>query len=412
MSGIRVSGFLFCEKSSGYYADNGYQTVVHTPTKREKLQLRDDLLEFFDLPERPLPRNDVPLLNNSASEFLIDVYKNALGKKNNSENNKVFDFNLSGRDLRAINDSDVIMSFASHYRNFFDANHKRGKTIWFDVTKVSSGEQLVNAELRIYRSLKIKQQKIPKTFVISVYRIFKTLYGKKELKFVSSVNKTIKDQGWMTLNVTEAVQHWVNNPEDNKGLYLSVHPIGRPEFEIVPKDVGIVGHFGSLKKQPFLVGFFKNSELINREKRQKRNIIKKIRKRKSESSLFDFANKQFGVQRGDPSEIYIPKTCRRMSFYVNFRDLGVHDVVIAPDGFEAYYCAGECNFPLSSHMNATNHAVVQTLVNLLQPNERHPTPKACCAPTELIATRVLISQGNRILYKKLKNMVATRCACQ
>lgn len=42
--------------------------------------------------------------------------------------------------------------------------------------------------------------------------------------------------------------------------------------------------------------------------------------------------------------------------------------IIAPEGYGAYYCSGECNFPLNAHMNATNHAIVQTLVHL-----NHPT---------------------------------------
>lgn len=43
------------------------------------------------------------------------------------------------------------------------------------------------------------------------------------------------------------------------------------------------------------------------------------------------------------------------------------DWIIAPEGYAAYYCEGECAFPLNSYMNATNHAIVQTLVSLKQP---------------------------------------------
>lgn len=39
------------------------------------------------------------------------------------------------------------------------------------------------------------------------------------------------------------------------------------------------------------------------------------------------------------------------------------DWIIAPEGYAAYYCMGECAFPLNSYMNATNHAIVQTLVS-------------------------------------------------
>lgn len=41
----------------------------------------------------------------------------------------------------------------------------------------------------------------------------------------------------------------------------------------------------------------------------------------------------------------------------------LQDWIIAPEGYAAYYCEGECAFPLNSYMNATNHAIVQTLVS-------------------------------------------------
>lgn len=40
----------------------------------------------------------------------------------------------------------------------------------------------------------------------------------------------------------------------------------------------------------------------------------------------------------------------------------LQDWVIAPQGYSAYYCEGECAFPLDSCMNATNHAILQSLV--------------------------------------------------
>lgn len=38
---------------------------------------------------------------------------------------------------------------------------------------------------------------------------------------------TTNQEGWLTLNVTGALDHWVNNPDENRGLYLSVHPADR-----------------------------------------------------------------------------------------------------------------------------------------------------------------------------------------
>ena len=63
-----------------------------------------------------------------------------------------------------------------------------------------------------------------------------------------------------------------------------------------------------------------------------------------------------------------PKSCQIQTLYVSFKDLKWQDWIIAPDGYGAFYCSGECNFPLNAHMNATNHAIVQTLVHLMHPS--------------------------------------------
>lgn len=106
---------------------------------------------------------------------------------------------------------------------------------------------------------------------------------------------------------------------------------------------------------------------------------------------------------------YNSHSCSIQTLYVNFRDLEWQDWIIAPDGYGAFYCSGKCSFPLNAHMNATNHAIVQTLVHLMDPQN---VPSACCAPTKLSPISVLyyVDESNVIL-KKYKNMVVKSCGC-
>lgn len=71
----------------------------------------------------------------------------------------------------------------------------------------------------------------------------------------------------------------------------------------------------------------------------------------------------------EPRSADTQKSCQIQTLYVSFKDLKWHDWIIAPDGYGAFYCSGDCNFPLNAHMNATNHAIVQTLVHLMSPNK-------------------------------------------
>lgn len=48
------------------------------------------------------------------------------------------------------------------------------------------------------------------------------------------------------------------------------------------------------------------------------------------------------------------------------------DWVLAPTGYSAYYCDGECLYPLGSCMNATNHALIQQVVSTVTTHKPHP----------------------------------------
>lgn len=59
----------------------------------------------------------------------------------------------------------------------------------------------------------------------------------------------------------------------------------------------------------------------------------------------------------------VPRACGARVLTPCFLLHSVKDWIIAPKGYAANYCDGECSFPLNAHMNATNHAIVQTLVS-------------------------------------------------
>ncbi|XP_070603326.1 bone morphogenetic protein 6 isoform X2 [Erythrolamprus reginae] len=115
------------------------------------------------------------------------------------------------------------------------------------------------------------------------------------------------------------------------------------------------------------------------------------------------------VTRDDYNSSDLKTACRKHELYVSFQDLGWQDWIIAPKGYAANYCDGECSFPLNAHMNATNHAIVQTLVHLMNPEN---VPKPCCAPTKLNAISVLYFDDNsNVILKKYRNMVVRACGC-
>lgn len=225
-------------------------------------------------------------------------------------------------------------------------------------------------------------------------------FSQKELEVLSTTNTTADYHGWLELNVTEALSQWVGNTDQNRGLYIGAHAITRPEHEIKLDDIGLVNTKGDDEYQPFMIGYFKGANIvkpIQHPKRTKRNAMRRRKKSEMRNPLLE------------PRQIDNHKSCQIQTLYVSFKDLKWQDWIIAPDGYGAFYCSGECNFPLNAHMNATNHAIVQTLVHLMQPAK---VPKPCCAPTKLSPISVLyFLDETNVNLKKYRNMVVKSCGC-
>ncbi|KAF7239458.1 Growth/differentiation factor 6-A [Varanus komodoensis] len=102
--------------------------------------------------------------------------------------------------------------------------------------------------------------------------------------------------------------------------------------------------------------------------------------------------------------------CSRKALHVNFKELGWDDWIIAPLDYEAYHCDGVCDFPLRSHLEPTNHAIIQTLMNSMDPES---TPPSCCVPSKLSPISILyIDSGNNVVYKQYEDMVVETCGCR
>ncbi|XP_025310341.3 growth/differentiation factor 7 [Canis lupus dingo] len=102
--------------------------------------------------------------------------------------------------------------------------------------------------------------------------------------------------------------------------------------------------------------------------------------------------------------------CSRRPLHVDFKELGWDDWIIAPLDYEAYHCEGVCDFPLRSHLEPTNHAIIQTLLNSMAPDA---APASCCVPARLSPISILyIDAANNVVYKQYEDMVVEACGCR
>lgn len=102
--------------------------------------------------------------------------------------------------------------------------------------------------------------------------------------------------------------------------------------------------------------------------------------------------------------------CRRTELLVDFNELNWQDWILAPSSYSAYQCQGECPNPLTNHFNTTNHAIVQGLINSVDPNL---VPAPCCVPIEMESLAILyIDVEGKIVIKNYPDMEVVSCGCR
>ena len=102
--------------------------------------------------------------------------------------------------------------------------------------------------------------------------------------------------------------------------------------------------------------------------------------------------------------------CRRRKMYVNFEDFGWTNWIMAPKGYDAYYCRGSCAYPIPGHLNPTSHAVIQSTISSMNSQFMKP---ACCVPDKLVVLAMLyLDHNDRVVYQKKEDMVVVSCACR
>ncbi|XP_076271007.1 TGF-beta family member glass bottom boat isoform X1 [Rhynchophorus ferrugineus] len=388
-----------CGPKAAIYVDNGRgQTAIdRMMTKDEKREIEMEILNLLGLPNRPRKINKATV-KKSAPKFLMDIYRTLLEEEDDENEHqrakRSLELGFSGDEQKKIDQSDVIMTFESINHHVDSVRHERGKRLWFDVSELPVAEDIVGAELRIYQNESLSRHRSG-NFTVTAYQLIDTDAGENELDYISEINTNFQFSGWLGLNVTKCLSTWVAFPTSNKGIYLSVHPTDK-SHEVRPEDIGLVTIRGQEATQPFMVAFLKASN--NVKPRTTRDV--KTRVKKSDITSV------YGRNIDQESR----SSCKINTLYISFKDLKWQDWIIAPEGYAAYFCHGECNFPLNAHMNASNHAIVQTLVHLMSPTKY---PKSCCAPTKLSSISVLyFLDDHNVVLKKYKQMVVKTCGCR
>ncbi|TMS18581.1 Growth/differentiation factor 6-B, partial [Larimichthys crocea] len=317
---------------------------------------------------------------------------------------------LNASFFRSSKAANTIASFVDNGQDDLPLSPLRRQQYLFDVSTLSRKAEVLGAELRIY------------TKVSGNFRISETepvdiqLLSCHDRQLLDSKTLDLQDSQrpkWEVLDVWEIFkeqQHLsqgkhfclelratLDNPERELDLHLlGLHRHGRPQ----QKKAILVVFTRSKKRQTLFSERREGRALLGLERKAKERGpgAKASRRRRTATS-----KTRHGKRHGKKSK----SRCSKKPLHVNFRDLGWDDWIIAPLDYEAYHCEGVCDFPLRSHLEPTNHAIIQTLMNSMNPSNM---PPSCCAPSKLSPISILyIDSGNNVVYKQYEDMVVESC---
>uniref|UniRef100_A0A0N5B6H5 TGF_BETA_2 domain-containing protein n=1 Tax=Strongyloides papillosus TaxID=174720 RepID=A0A0N5B6H5_STREA len=197
------------------------------------------------------------------------------------------------------------------------------------------------------------------------------------------------------LNTTSILFKWLYGNDNDNVIYLDYNGKSLEEYGEY-KVILLVSLLYDDDKQPT---FITEDRLSINSYRLKRSLIDPKLSEKLEPFTFKTHN---------PFRLY-PR-CQLHKLFIEFKDLGWDRWVIAPRGYEASYCDGSCTFPLNNNINATNHAIITTLLHIIDPSRTEP---AKCTPTKLKPMKILfIDDNSNVVIKRYQAMMAMECGCQ
>ncbi|XP_076006351.1 growth/differentiation factor 6-A [Genypterus blacodes] len=354
---------------------------------------------------------------------------------------------LNASFFRSSKSANTITSFVDRGTDDLLHSPLRRQKYLFDVSTLSDKEELVGAELRIFRRAPGDLQTSPQT--TGLYDV--QLYPCRSDRLLDSRSLDPLDatkSGWEVLDVWDMfkslqqqqqhlLHHHSRHPHQQLQHQLCLQlrvTLGKSDTEVDLRQLGLDRRSRSQQDKAILVVYTRSKKRENlfnemKEKIKSRRSVVEEEEPEPESVVVKAAREgrpaprgvrgegprrrrrtalsnRHGKRHGKKSK----SRCSKKALHVNFKELGWDDWIIAPLDYEAYHCEGVCDFPLRSHLEPTNHAIIQTLMNSMDPNS---TPPSCCVPTKLSPISILyIDSGNNVVYKQYEDMVVEQCGCR
>jgi hypothetical protein len=252
-------------------------------------------------------------------------------------------------------------------RILFNANPQNSTILRFNLSNISTNENMSNVELHFYFKVTDKNL-FQKSLILRLYQMENSYFNETSLinpdaqKLLNVIYIYQADSGWQVFKLTNTIQ---NSLIERKDLFLFI-TIAKPNEE--------------------QFSFFKDTNVDN---------FRTFLILKSESSEDDFAKSSESVSQNH--------LCRKNDFYIDFTKLNWMKFIIAPPGYHAFNCFGTCyrSQDLPNHRKVTNSAPEFARKSL------------CCIPVQYSRLTIMFyDKSGNIVIKPYEDMIASACGCR
>ncbi|KAK5622906.1 hypothetical protein CRENBAI_022707 [Crenichthys baileyi] len=346
-------------------------------------------LSSLGLSERPRPAGSQQPRRPIPSELWRMFRRSANIQAQESESCTVSEYGVRGNIIRYVQDQGrQVSGWSSSCQACLE------KQLFFNMSVLQPVELLSLAQLEIklhWRTLRPAELlQGPRAVSLSIYKVIRTTLrganpqANRRLLLSQSVQLQL-EPAKITMDLTPLAESW-RKPGHNYGLVAELSPLSGDPGDLIPFLPGNTLPVEAALSLPLI-----------------------------EASLVVVSlNPHQCRSRQRRSAVHLPVTpsnvCKARRLYIDFKDVGWQDWIIAPHGYMANYCHGECPFPLSESLNGTNHAILQTLVHSLDPQG---TPQPCCVPIRLSPISMLYYDNNdNVVLRHYQDMVVDECGCR
>ncbi|NP_851298.1 southpaw precursor [Danio rerio] len=331
-------------------------------------------------------------------------------------------------DNPALHQSDFVLSLIAQ-----DCHQTEERwTVSFDMSSLSASDNIQLSELRI----RLPAFSASRRVTVDIFHQHKqhcasdSVFCRNKKLFLGSVKSVDVSQSsssWRVFNITELLQQWLIQGMDTPDRVTA------PDYDQGSGSGSGDDFIESLTsswprkiqhptaERVMIVVFYKEtvthsaSSLMNtvaqskyvtlnrpadgtQGRRHKRNRVERMR-------MTDDRNV---TGKPTPSEEQQASLCRRVDMWVDFDQIGWDEWIVHPKRYNAYRCEGECPSPLDETYNPTNHAYMQSLLKLYQP-ERVSCPS--CVPLRLSSLSMLYYEGDGVVMRHHEDMIVEECGC-